>query len=223
MSMRAVWMGVATWAVALAICAAGARAAEPEDDLGRYPLDGAPRTLPRGARLPCAQELVVRRGDALRYGRPVRVHPAFADRLAGFERLVAELARSIYGRAPARIEHLGGYNCRRIRLYPDFVSEHALGNAIDVAGFDFAPLPRGSALPAELPASLRRGFAVRIERHWESRGGGANAVHQRFLHTLAHALIARTDLFRVVLGPAWPGHKNHLHLDCAPYRMIEVF
>jgi len=36
-------------------------------------------------------------------------------------------------------------------------------------------------------------------------------------------LIGRQDLFRVVLGPAWPGHHNHFHLDFAPYRVVEVF
>ncbi len=221
MNVRTIVTGFSLWFWLAGMAAASEGA--PQDDLGRYPLDTVQRVLPAGAELPCAgDQLVVRRGEALRYSKPVRVHPAFAARLAGFEQLVAEVAVEIYGRAPRRIQHLGAYNCRRIRLYPDFVSEHALGNAIDVAGFDFGPLPRGSAAPADLPKALRRGFSVRLERHWDaSRGEGA--LHQRFLRTLAQRLIDRTDLFRVVLGPAWPGHKNHFHLDCAPYRMIEVF
>lgn len=222
MDVRGIIIGFSLWFWLAGAGAAAASEGVDGDDLGRYPLDSVQRVVLPGAQLPCAETLVVRRGESLRYSKPVRVHPAFATRLAGFEQLVAEVATEFYGRAPRRIQHLGAYNCRRIRLYPDFVSEHALGNAIDIAGFDFGPLPRGATAPAELPKALRRGFSVRLERHWDG-GRGPDAVHQHFLRALAQRLIDRTDLFRVVLGPAWPGHKNHFHLDCAPYRMIEVF
>ena len=134
MHLRGLLVGLCSWVWLSG--AAWASEGAPGDDLGRYPLDSVQRALPQGAQLPCAEALVVRRGETLRYSKPVRVHPAFAARLAGFEQLVAEIAVEIYGRAPRRIQHLGAYNCRRIRLYPDFVSEHALGNAIDIAGFD---------------------------------------------------------------------------------------
>ena len=62
---------------------------------------------------------------------------------------------------------------------------------------------------------------VRLERHWD--GTGKNAPHAAFLRALAERIIARPDIFHVVLGPAWPGHKNHFHLDHAPYRVVEVF
>ena len=130
--------------------------------------------------------------------------------------------RDRYGRAPRTLVHLGTHNCRRMRRYPDWVSEHALGNAIDLAGFDFGPLARGASLPEGLPRALRRGFSVRLEQHWNA-ARGAGAVHRRFLRVLAAKLIERRDLFHVVLGPAWPGHHNHFHLDSAPYRVVEVF
>jgi hypothetical protein len=193
------------------------------DDIGSYPLDGVERTLPAGQPLPCRDfEHVRYRGELIRYARPVQVHPAFRERLRAFEKLVAETAVEHYGRAPAKILHLGALNCRRIRLYPAWLSEHALGNALDVAGFVFAPLPRKQALPAGLPRALRSGFEVKLVPHWTATRG-TGAVHSAFLRELARRLIARTDIFRAVLGPAWPGHKNHFHLDCAPYRMTEVF
>jgi hypothetical protein len=187
-------------------------------------LEALPRTLPPGAPLPCEGAhlpLVRYSGEHLHYQKPLQVHPQFGAHLPAWEALVSELATRHYGRPPRRIVHLGGFSCRRMRRYPDWVSEHALGNAIDVAGFDFAPLARGQTLPAGLPRALRGAFQVRLERHWNGRG--ANAPHAEFLRALARALIARPDLFSVVLGPAWPGHKNHFHLDRAPYRVVEVF
>jgi len=192
-------------------------------DVGSYPLDGIGRVLAKGEALPCAErELVVYRGTTLKMSKSARVYPAFAPKIAELERIVAEVALPIYGRAPRTLVHLGTHNCRRMRLYPDWVSEHALGNAIDVAGFDFGPLPKGGVAPEALPRSLKRGFSVRIDQHWKSHRGAA-ATHSVFLRALAVRLIDRPDLFRVVLGPAWPGHHNHFHLDFAPYRVVEVF
>jgi hypothetical protein len=187
-------------------------------------LDLVPRVLPEGAALPCeggAPQLVRYTGQHLRYQKPLQVHPQFGARLPEFEQLVRALAERHYGRAPRRIVHLGAYSCRRMRRYPTWVSEHALGNAIDVAGFDFGPLPRKARASATLPRALRGAFEVRLERHWTATG--AAAVHATFLRELAQALIDRPDLFSVVLGPAWPGHHNHFHLDRAPYRVVEVF
>jgi hypothetical protein len=187
-----------------------------------YPLDDLPRTLDEHAALPCESgqvALMSYRGELLRYQKPLQIHPAFRPQLVAFEAIVAQVAKQHYGRVPKQIVHLGGYSCRRMRRYPTWVSEHALGNAIDVAGFDFAAL-RKSEL-SEQPKALRAAFEVRLERHWN--GKGANEPHSRFLRALAQALIDRPDVFQVVLGPAWPGHHNHFHLDNAPYRVVEVF
>lgn len=215
---------------ALVVCCAAslglwvlALAARSRGDEPAYPLDALPRTLPEGAPLPCekrAPDLVEYRGTHLRYQRPLRVHPAFRAQLGSFERLAKTIAIEHFGRAPARVVHLGSYNCRRMRRYPDWVSEHALGNALDLVGFDFGPLAASERQRSHLPRALQRAFSVRVLEHWDGRRG---ALQQRFLHTLAEALIARPDLFHGVLGPAWPGHKNHLHLDRAPYRVVEVF
>jgi hypothetical protein len=188
-----------------------------------YPLDEVSRTVAPRGRLRCPDvELVTYPGDVLRYHAATKVHPAFRDRLRMFEEVARDVAIEVYGRAPKTIRHMGTYNCRRIGGYPHLVSEHALGNGIDVAGFDFGPLPRGQALPEGVPAALRRGFKVRVLDHWGAERG-AGALHSRYLRTLARRLIDRGDVFRVLLGPSYPGHRNHFHFDVAPYRLIDVF
>jgi hypothetical protein len=192
------------------------------DDIGTYALDGLPRVLPEREPLPCDQPLVSYRGGQVRYRKAARVHEAFVPRLRAFEEVLVRIAIKHYGRAPSMMEHMGTHNCRRMRLYPTWVSEHALGNGIDVAGFDFAALPRAVSAPDGLPTALRRGFSVSVLEHWSSRSR-LGAVHSAFLQDLAQALIERQDIFRVLLGPAYPGHKNHFHFDCAPYRVVEIF
>jgi hypothetical protein len=215
------WLSGA-WVAALlfAAFASGSRADDP--GIGEYPLDAQPRVLPPHSKLPCDVPLATYRGEHVRFSSAARVYPAFVDKLRAFEAVLVEQAVAHYGRAPRVVVHLGTQSCRRMRLYPDWVSEHALANAIDVAGFDFGPLPAKASVPEGLPRALRYGFSVRIDKHWHARGA-VGELHSRFLHDLAHALIARPDIFRVVLGPAYPGHKNHFHLDYAPYRVVEVF
>lgn len=199
-------------------------AAEP-DPIGSYPLDAIARQVPRRQKLPCESgelDTVAYRGEHIRYRRPIRVHPAFTERLERFEQVAVQVATEVYGRAPRRLVHMGGLNCRRMRRYPDWMSEHALGNGIDVAGFDFGPLPRGTVAPEGLPKRLRRGFRVRLDEHWGGKRQ-RDALHSTFLRTLARRLVVRPDIFRVLLGPAWPGHHNHFHFDCAPYRVVEIF
>jgi hypothetical protein len=198
----------------------GQTAPDPEPD-ELYPLDAIVRSLPRAAEVPCSSRGLVRyQGDFIRYARAARVHPAFRERLRRMERLTNSTALDVYGRAPRRLLHLGTFNCRRIRAYPDLLSEHALGNAIDVEGFEFGPISRDTgAAPALAPRSA---FTVRLVAHWDSRRP-VDQIHRTFLRTLAQRIIDEPRLFRVALGPAWPGHRNHFHLDCAPYRLVEVF
>jgi hypothetical protein len=199
-------------AVAIAFCTVASTArAEPS-----YSLDAVSRTA-AAARCP-AVELATYRGTAIRYHKPTRVYVGFTDSLRGFEELARQTAIEVYGRAPRTLRHLGTYACRSVRGIRSLLSEHALGNAIDVAGFDFGPATRG----AKAPPGLRGPFSVRLDKHWNGRHGAA-ALHARFLRLLAERTIERPDLFRVVLGPAYPGHHNHFHLDLAPYRLVAVF
>lgn len=188
-----------------------------------FPLDDLPRTVEAEGQIHCPKvDLVTYRGDVLKYKTPVRVYSGFRERLRLFEQVARDVAVEVYGRAPSRILHLGTLNCRRIRTWPTYLSEHGLGNAIDIAGFEFPPLPRKLAKASELLPPLKRRFTVRLDPDWTGTTG-AQAVHAHFLHLLAERVIARQDIFRVMLGPAYPGHKNHFHFDCAPWRIVEVF
>lgn len=161
-------------------------------------------------------------GKRIRYERPVWVPRAFRRRLVRFEAVVVRTAREIYGRAPVRLRHMGTLSCRRMSRHARYISEHALGNGIDVEGFDFAPMPRRKRSPKGMPRQLRGRFRVRVERHWYARRG-VGRQHSRFLRRLATRLIDRPDIFRVLLGPAYPGHHDHFHFDCAPRRDVAVF
>lgn len=192
--------------------------------LSAYPLDELSRETPAKGKVVCPKtELKQYKGEHARYHKPLLLSPHFIDRLKPFEALVNSVATEVYGRAPKKIFHLGSFNCRRIGGYPNLVSEHGVGNALDVAGFDFGPLPKGASSPEGLPRALKRSFKVRMLKDWDARGkGGARALHQRFLQTLAQRMIEQ-KLFRVILGPSYPGHKNHLHIDMAPYDLVQVF
>ena len=207
-------------ATGLSVGASFAQAPLPPLDAG-YALDSIERVINATGRVRCPKVEKVRYpGDVIAYHSPVVVNPHFRERLRRFEVVVRDVALEVYGRAPRKIRHVGTYNCRRIAAWPTFLSEHGLANGIDVAGFDFGPVPRASR--AATPKNLRRAFSVRLIRHWHG-GKGAAAVHGRFLRLLAQRLIARPDIFRVLLGPAYPGHKDHFHFDCSPWRLVEVF
>lgn len=219
-SRHAVWV-----LVALTACASTGLAFDwPTRNTKAYQLDDVPRALQQGQVLPCERgevELVTYRGEVVRYHKPVRIHPAFRPQLTKFEALVDEVGREHFGRAPRRVVHLGAFACRPMRRHAHWMSEHALGNAIDVAGFDFGPLPRTEhASHPDLDKALRRPFQVRIEKHWDAKG--KLAPQAAFLQALAQRIIASPEVFHVILGPDWPGHHNHFHLDHAPYRMVKI-
>lgn len=193
------------------------------DDEPPYALDAVSREIPARGRFRCPEVgLVEYGGEVLRYSPRLRVSDAFRERLTKFEEVVVDVAREVYGRAPARIVDVGTFVCRRMVTYPELLSEHALGNAIDVAGFDFGTLAKGSKLPAGLSARFRQAFQVRVGRHWSAKTGDG-AVHSRFLHLLARRLITRRDVFRVLLGPGYPGHASHFHFDVSTFRMVQIF
>lgn len=195
------------------LCGLAALPARAETEPAAYALDELSRTVPTRGRLPCPTGLVRYRGTHIRYHKPVRVHPAFVPVLARFEAIAVEVAVEHYGRAPRRLVHIGAYNCRRTRGYPDLLSEHALGNALDVEAFRFGRARRGAELPDKAP---RRAFSVSVERHWDGAGR-----HAAFLRALTERL-QKDDVFRVMLGPAYPGHDDHFHFDMAPYRLVSL-
>ncbi len=189
-----------------------------------YPLDDHARTIPARGKVKCPKIPLTRyKGEVVRFHKPVTVYEGFVPRLTRFEQVVHDVALEVYGRAPRRIRHLGPYNCRRIRAYPEWLSEHAFGNGIDISAFEFAALPRAERKASELPRRLKRSFRVTVEDHWGKTKGVAGTHHAKFLETLARRLVDRQDIFRVLLGPGYPGHHNHFHFDCGPYRMVEIW
>jgi hypothetical protein len=190
---------------------------------GAYALDGISRFLVRGdTQLACRSHgLFSYFGKQLRFGGAVVIHPAFRDRLERFEQIVSEVAQATYGRRPLLIRHRGAFACRSRRGQPSWLSEHALGNAIDVAGFEFGPALAGAeAVPEGTPASA---FSVSVARHWRSSNENATEErHARFLVSLITQLVARGDVFRGIITPADAAHEDHFHFDMAPRSHIQL-
>ena len=102
-------------------------------------------------------------------------------------------ARRHLGQPVVRVRHLGTYACRNVRGGTR-LSEHANGNAIDVAGFVLAD-----------------GREVAVLRDWNDPG-----ERGAFLRA---ARDGACRFFGAVLGPDHDAaHRDHLHLDRGPWR-----
>jgi hypothetical protein len=105
---------------------------------------------------------------------------------------VQPAARAILGSPVASLEHYGTNNCRRIGGGERGTwSEHATGNAIDIAAF-----------------RLKDGRRVIVRRDWPASDKTA-----AFLHAVRDAACGE---FATVLSPDYnAAHADHLHLDQA--------
>ena len=124
-------------------------------------------------------------------------HPPVTCALgAGLElwlnREVRPAATALLGSRITRIEHYGAFSCRRLYGRSEGRwSEHATGNAIDIAAFVLAD-----------------GRRITVREDW--MGEGARA---RFLHRLRDGACR---VFGTVLSPDYnAAHSDHLHLDQA--------
>lgn len=190
-----------------------------------YELDGVTRWLEPGQRVTCDPKRMIQyKGTTLRYAGALMIDPAFQERLRRFELVVAEAAREVYGREPRLIRHYGAFSCRSTRNRKHRVSEHALGNALDLVGFDFGPASKTQPMTDGMPKPLRWAFQVRVARHWRATpaSGPAGVLHARFLAVLTERLSERDDIFRSMFGPGHGGHDDHLHLDAAPWRYVDL-
>ncbi len=135
-------------------------------------------------------------GGLLSPSSPQMTCPTVAGYEIWLRHAVQPAARNILGSEVARIEHLGTYNCRRVGGGSQGRwSEHATGNAIDIAAFVLAD-----------------GTRVQVLDDWEGDGPQA-----RFLRTVRDAACAS---FSTVLSPDYnAAHADHLHLDQAE-RMV---
>jgi hypothetical protein len=194
-----------------------------------YELDSVDRSAPSaGEAVECRpQQLSSYGGTHIKLEPHATMAEPFKVRVARFESLVAELGEEVYGRAPSRILNAGAYACRRVEHNQRRVSEHALGNALDVTGFRFPALPpvqpgnggSPSRRHPSLPKRLERAFTLTVVRDYPQATGAPDEVagkHREFFEKLASALRTR-NLFRVALGPPDPRHRTHLHLDMAPW------
>ncbi len=154
------------------------------------------RTSPdaRGCGIP--HGVAVMRGPTgVQYGG-LTMDCSLALRLADFERVAQDEARAQLDDSVVRVGTLGTYNCRSVRGWSSLLSEHAFGNAIDVARFD-----------------LRRGRSVLVSRDFERFVAAPVTPRGRFLRRLYDRLRA-SDAFANVRGPEDDAlHRDHFHLD----------
>lgn len=176
-----------------------------------YPLDDRSRAAGLGAIACPSVELTDHAGDGIAFDPPARVSPQFRERLRELERVLREVSVPFYGRPPSAVLVASSYDCRSISGRGERLSEHALGNAIDITGFRFDALESGSA----------PGFEVRVDRHWKAHGDATRELHARFLEAFTQALLAR-DVFRTLLGPAHRDHADHFHFDMAPHYYVDL-
>ena len=115
------------------------------------------------------------------------------------EKRVKPAARDVFGSELIGIEHYGAYSCRRLYGRGSGPwSEHATGNAIDIAAFVVAD-----------------GTRISVLRDWN--GGGAKGD---FLHEVRNEACG---IFGTVLSPDYnAAHRDHLHLDQQPRGMGAV-
>ena len=128
----------------------------------------------------------------LRPAEPVATCPVQAGLALWLKQDVQPAAERLLGSRVARLDHFGTYACRRIGGGDTGNwSEHATGNAIDIAAF-----------------VLEDGRSVSVLRDWE----GADAQAQ-FLEKVRDGACGR---FATTLSPDYnTAHADHLHLDQA--------
>lgn len=175
-----------------------------------YALDGVPRALHGGVECPSV-ELLDYPGIASSFSPTAHVTPPFREHVLELERVLRDVSVRFYGRAPSAVLIAASYDCRPVTGNSSRLSEHALGNAIDISGFRFDADPVGGA-----PA-----FDVLVARDWKAGGSAESERRAQFLDAFTRALIDR-DVFRTLLGPAHPEHADHFHFDMAPQRYVHL-
>jgi hypothetical protein len=134
--------------------------------------------------------------SAIPWNRSSQVSCSFELTEWEFEtKVVQPAAYAIFKRHVSQLIHAGTYDCRGERGGDSSrLSQHALGKAIDLLGFE-----------------LDDGTKISVRRDWV--GNGAKAA---FLHQVAKGACA---VFSMVLTPYSNAfHQDHIHLDTGPYK-----
>ncbi|HEV2674004.1 MAG TPA: extensin family protein [Aliidongia sp.] len=138
-------------------------------------------------------------GLSIRWNQPATMACQLGDVLMRFESEVVEPnAIGILGKPVTAERNLGAFSCRAAAGSGHRPSQHALGRAIDLAGW-----------------TLADGTRIDVEKDWTDDG-----PRGRFLHAVA---LGACRYFSVVLTPATNSeHHDHLHLDIGPDRLCSV-
>lgn len=140
---------------------------------------------------PCAQpDRVVLPDFDTRPAEPVATCAIMAATYLWEQQIVQPAARAAFKEDVTTINHFGTYSCRRINNAADGAwSEHATGNAIDIAGFQTAS-----------------GRQISILEGWDG-----DEAEKRFLRTVRDGACR---LFSTTLSPDYNrAHADHFHLD----------
>lgn len=118
---------------------------------------------------------------------------AIALRLAMWEEhSLQPAAQRILGTSVTRIDHIGSYNCRRLRTVEgvsERMSTHATADAVDITGF-----------------SLGDGRQLRLVDDWDAGGAEADFLRE--------ARDGACDWFGLTLSPEFNAlHADHFHLQ----------
>lgn len=154
-------------------------------------------TLEPGGEGQCLRaDRTVPQGGLLAPAAPQMTCPTLVGYELWLRQIVQPAARELLNSEVVRIEHLGTYSCRRIGNGSQGQwSEHANGNAINIAAFVLAD-----------------GEKVSVLDDWPGEGAPA-----RFLRKVRDGAC---DSFGTVLSPAYnAAHADHLHLDQADRMM----
>ena len=132
---------------------------------------------------------------------PATLNCAMTARLAKWiETKLQPLATEHLSSRVKMIHNVASYSCRnRYNNANKKLSEHALANAFDIAGF-----------------TLENGQVVSVLKHWPEEEGQEKSAFLKAVHKSA------CKTFVVVLGPeANEAHKNHFHFDLGRYPVCE--
>ncbi len=143
-------------------------------------------------------------GETLRLSPAARITPSFREPLLELEQVVREVSLRVYDRVPSSILVAASYGCRTVNGSGRRLSEHALGNAIDIKGFRFADEDDSTSAKGKGLYELEEGhersakkdgdsasFDVLVAKHWKARGDASDAP-RRALPRRAHPGAART-------------------------------
>ncbi|WP_299309516.1 extensin family protein [uncultured Croceicoccus sp.] len=137
------------------------------------------------------------RGLAFAPARPETTCAVQAAMAWWLDKSVQPMAEELLNSRVARIEQLGTYSCRRVNgADTGRWSEHATGNAIDIAAF-----------------VLNDGRRISVQGDWWT-GAGTPDAEGAFLAAVRDGAC---DAFGTVLSPDYNAlHADHFHLDQAP-------